>query len=231
MSRLRLGSYGVILTDWPSNFDTYSPKGDAKSPQRHYETMTLEEICALPVGALAAPDCALFFWSTWPRIFDSKIIMQRWGFKYSGLAWEWLKYNPATRKFAFGPGYGTRKNCEPCLLARRGSPKLFSRSERDFIFAPRREHSRKPDEQYERIGRMYGDVARVELFARQRRRGWHSWGSEVDRFTGRERHGETTIALKSNAAHVRDVAAAEASRRPVPRLRAEGRTHASAKDR
>lgn len=184
--RIKLRSFRVILADWPSNFDTYSPAGGEKSPQSHYPTMTLEQICALPVGALAADDCALFFWATWPRIFQAQTILRRWGFVYSGLAWEWFKFNFQTGKAAFGTGYGTRKNVEPCLLARRGSPKVISRSERDFIFSPRREHSRKPEEQYERIERMFAGP-RIELFARQRRRGWTAWGNEVDKFVAKRK--------------------------------------------
>lgn len=226
---IRLGSYGVILADWPANFDTYSKKGDAKSPQRHYKTMTLAEICALPVGALAAPDCALFFWSTWPRIFEAKTILRRWGFNYSGLAWEWFKFNFETGKAAFGPGFGTRKNLEPCLLARRGSPKLMSRRERDFIFAPRREHSRKPDEQYAPIERMFAGP-RIELFARVRRPGWDSWGNEVDKFAPEGPHGKA-IAAQSAAADGGCPEAHSASRRSVPRRRPQDGKDARSKHR
>lgn len=175
-------SYSVILADPAWTFKSYSDKGLGKSAQRHYDCMSIDEICALPVAGLAAPDCALFLWCTWPLIFKAERVINAWGFKYSGLAWEWIKQNPETGKYSFGGGYGTRKNLEPCLLARRGSPKILSRSERDFIIAPRREHSRKPDEQYERIQRMY-DGAYCELFARQRRVGWHQeFSNQADKF-------------------------------------------------
>jgi N6-adenosine-specific RNA methylase IME4 len=170
-------NYEIILADPPWTFETRSDKGKGKSPERHYATMTLDDICALPVAECAAKDAVLFLWSTWPTIFRAEKVIEAWGFKYSGLAWEWLKYNSVTEKFAFGPGYGTRKNVEPCLLARRGSPKLLSRSERDFILAPRREHSRKPDEQYDKIGNMY-QGKKVELFATQDRQYWHTWSPQ-----------------------------------------------------
>lgn len=185
------GTAGVLLADPPWRFKTFSQKGEGKSPQRHYATMTFEEICALPVRDLAGPDCALFMWCTWPMIFRAERVINAWGFTYSGLAWEWIKRNPVTGKFAFGPGYGTRKNLEPCLLARRGSPKCLNRSERDFMFAPRREHSRKPDEQYERIERMYAGP-RVELFGRVQWPGWSTWGNDTERF-------QATISLQSAA--------------------------------
>lgn len=173
--------YAVVLADPPWRFVTYSRKGEGKSPQRHYACRSLADICALPVVDIAEPDAVLLIWCTWPTIFMAERVIEAWGFKYSGLAWEWIKRNPVTGKFAFGSGYGTRKNLEPCLLARRGKPKLHSRSERDFLFARRREHSRKPDEQYARIERMYRG-RKVELFARQRWPGWDALGDEVGRF-------------------------------------------------
>lgn len=175
------GKFSVILADPPWKFRTWSNKGLGKSADQHYPTMSLDDICALPVSSIAADDCVLFIWSTWPTIFLTERVIDAWGFAYSGLAWEWIKHNPRTWKYAFGCGYGTRKNLEPCLLARRGNPKLLSRSERDFMFAPRREHSRKPDEQYERIERMYAGP-RCELFARQQRAGWATAGNETAKF-------------------------------------------------
>ena len=177
------GGYQVILSDPPWTFATYSDKGKEKSPEAHYACMSIEDICALPVAEITAPDAALFLWCTWPTIFEAKRVIDAWGFKYSGLAWEWLKWNPDTDKFSFGCGYGTRKNVEPVLLARKGKPTLKSRSVRDMLFSPRREHSRKPEEQYERIESMY-DGPYLEMFARHQRPGWTSWGNDTERFDG-----------------------------------------------
>jgi N6-adenosine-specific RNA methylase IME4 len=174
-------NYGVILADPPWRFRTWTDTNDAKSARRHYSLMEIDEISALPVAEWAAPNCALFIWATWPTIFQTEGVIKSWGFRYSGLAWEWLKYNPKTRKYAFGLGYGTRKNLEPCLLALRGKPKLKARNVRDFLFAPRREHSRKPDEQYESIEAMY-DGPYLEMFSRTTRPGWDAWGNEVGKF-------------------------------------------------
>lgn len=194
--------YNAIVCDPPWLFRTYSEKGKGKSPDRHYRCMSIDDICALPVADLAAPNCALLMWCTWPtllsevpyRLPDGSVALQpngkpfkqnvvnkvidAWGFKYSGLAWEWLKYNEATDKFAFGPGYGTRKNCEPVILARKGSPEVLSRSERDFMFAKRRRHSEKPDETHAKVQRLYGG-AYCELFARKTVPGWTCWGDQV----------------------------------------------------
>lgn len=175
------GPFGVVLADPPWSFSTFSDRGKGKSPDQHYRCMDIDAICALPVRDVAAKDSALFIWCTWPTIFQAQKVIEAWGFTYSGLAWEWIKRNPVTGKYAFGCGYGTRKNLEPCILARRGKPKPLDRSVRDFLYAPRREHSRKPDQQYELIESMF-DGPYLELFARQQCAGWSSWGNQVGRF-------------------------------------------------
>lgn len=201
------GGFKVILADMPWPWAAYSQKGMEKSPERHYDTMPINAICRLPISMLAGKNCALFMWCTWPLMPHWAKVIDALGFEYAGLAWEWIKYNPATGKYAFGPGYGTRKNLEPCLLATIGNPQLRQdgladlfgqhnapegvRSVRDFIEynpfdairAPRREHSRKPDEQYNRIETLF-DGPYVELFARNQRRGWVSWGNETEKFGG-----------------------------------------------
>ena len=199
------GGFRVILADPPWSFDQYSEAGNGKNPKSHYSCMTDDDISKLPVEALAAKDCVLFMWVPWPLMPLWNQVLQDWGFKYAGLAWEWIKYNPATDKYFMGLGYGTRKNLEPCIMATKGNPSLRKgavedmfgagvkaegvKSVRDFIQhhphdcirAPRREHSRKPDEQYTRIETMF-EGPYVELFARQQRPGWSAWGNEVGKF-------------------------------------------------
>ena len=201
------GGFRVILADPPWSFANYSTKGEEKNPNQHYDCVDEDDLRQLPVELLAASDCALFIWCTWPLQPIWQSVIEAWGFTYAGLAWEWRKYNPDTGKYAFGPGYGTRKNLEPCLLATRGNPHLKSelpgdlfgmgcvpegvRSVRDWmewwpddeIRATRREHSRKPDEQYDRIETLF-DGPYLELFARQRRHGWSVWGNQVGKFGG-----------------------------------------------
>jgi N6-adenosine-specific RNA methylase IME4 len=189
------GGFGVVLADPAYDFETWSGRGQGKSPSRHYSTMTVKRICRLPVPDIAAKDSVLFLWIPFPHIFRAREIIDYWGFRYSGLGWVWLKFNPITNKSPIGCGLGgTRKNVEPCLLARRGQPKALNSSTRDWldfylsdspdlptvIVAPRRQHSRKPDEQYGLIERLFPGPY-VELFARIRRPGWDAWGDELDR--------------------------------------------------
>jgi len=173
--------YGVILADPPWSFENWSKKGEKKNPNQHYSCMSIDDICKIPVTFAAADDCALFIWCTWPTIFQAEKVINAWGFTYKGLAWEWIKYNDETGKYSFGGGYGTRKNLEPCLLATRGSPKRKSASVRDFIMAKRREHSRKPDQQYSNIEALF-DGPYLEMFARQSWEGWDVWGNETNKF-------------------------------------------------
>lgn len=172
------GGYQVIYADPAWYFETRSLKGQSKGALRHYPCMKSDLIASLPVAALAAKDCMLYMWCTWPCIFQADEVLQGWGFKYSGLGWEWIKKNPETKKYAFNGGYGTRKNLEPCIMATIGRPKVKTRSERDFLYAPQGKHSEKPIEALEKIERL-SDGPYIELFARQRREGWDAWGDEV----------------------------------------------------
>jgi N6-adenosine-specific RNA methylase IME4 len=180
---------GAILADVPWNFRSFTDTISNRDPRRHYRTMSLAEISALPVADLAAKDCHLFFWTTWPFMPMAFAIIAAWGFKYSSDAFVWTKLKAKCARltsesdFHVGLGHTTRKNTEICLLARRGSPRRLNRDVRELLVAPRREHSRKPDEIYGRIER-YASGPYVELFARQSRPGWASWGDESNKFDG-----------------------------------------------
>lgn len=179
----------VILADPDWEFKTFSEKGKGKSPDRHYldgKTSPVDTIASQPIKDLIHPEGAvLFMWVTWPHIFSATQVLDAWGFQYSGLAWEWDKFNPETGKRAFGGGYITRKNLEPCIVARTPNFKVKehrkSQSVRDLIRSPRREHSRKPDEQYRWIEELF-DGPYLELYARQEWPGWDAAGWEVDKF-------------------------------------------------
>ncbi len=144
--------------------------------------MSIDQLAALPVANIAADDAFLFLWIPLRSVLVIEPLMSAWDFQFAGSAFVWAKLNPKGVGFAMGGGYGTRKNAEVCWLGRRGSPKRKSKAVRELIVAPRREHSRKPDEIYERIEALC-DGPRIELFARQRWPGWHAWGDQVDHFS------------------------------------------------
>ncbi|SLN77559.1 MT-A70 family methyltransferase [Oceanibacterium hippocampi] len=186
------GQYRVILADPPWQFRSWSAKGEGRSAQAHYDTMPTAEIAALPVGDLAAADCALFLWATWPMLPDALAVIAAWRFTYKTLAFDWVKtlarHDGAAplflteRDFHMGGGLtATRSNTEPCLLATRGAPKRLDGGVRQLIIAPRREHSRKPDETRPLIERLYAGPW-LDLFSRTDRPGWTCWGREAGKF-------------------------------------------------
>jgi N6-adenosine-specific RNA methylase IME4 len=178
-------SAAAVLADPPWPFRVRSPKGDGRSASQHYRIMSIEEIKAYPVADMAAADAWLFLWTTTPLLPVAIEVMSAWGFGYSGTAFAWAKLNPSANGFHVGMGFTTRKNVELCLLGRRGHPRILAHDVRELIVSPRREHSRKPAEQYERIERLCAGPY-LELFARQRRPGWNSLGDDLDHFTSWE---------------------------------------------
>lgn len=168
--------YNVIYADPPWRYEQRSLQGAA---EKHYPTMSIDELCALPVMSIAAKDCILFLWTTFPMIPEALRLIEAWGFKYKTVAFVWLKQNRKSPTWFYGLGFWTRGNAEICLLAKRGSPKRQSASVHQFIISPIEEHSKKPDVTRERIVALMGDVPRIELFARQKTEGWDVWGNEA----------------------------------------------------
>lgn len=173
--------YDVILADPPWNFKVWNKeKQGGRSISDKYSLMNVEDICALPVQDFAAENCALFMWATWPNIEEAFVVMKAWGFKYRTLGWDWVKAKKSGFGFHFGMGYYTRANTEPCLLAVKGKMSVSVHDISALIYTPVREHSRKPDEQYEKIEKLYPGMRYLELFARRKREGWDCFGNEVE---------------------------------------------------
>lgn len=170
------GKYGVIYADPPWRYEMKRGNGVAEN---HYNTMSIEEICALPIARLAAKDSALFLWATFPQLPEALRVIGAWGFKYKTVAFVWLKQNRKADSWFYGMGFWTRSNAELCLLATRGHPKRQCKGIHQFLISHLEEHSKKPDEARDRIVRLMGDLPRIELFARQKAPGWDAWGNEV----------------------------------------------------
>ncbi len=149
--------YSVIVADPAWQDVTYSKKGLEGRPQ-HYDRMTLEEICKLPVDSWAAKDCHLFLWTTGHHLPQALKVMEAWGFDYSAMGFVWIKLDKnapvmetrgihliALEDLFMGLGHTTRKNAEFCLLGRKGKPTRLVKNIHEVIVEQRREHSRKPD--------------------------------------------------------------------------------------
>lgn len=194
---LKPGSFASISADPPWHFRARTPLTEEhwtsrRDAEKHYSVMSLEEIKALPVKQLAAKDAHLWLWTTGPCLPMAFEVITAWGFRYSGMGFTWAKLR---RSHATGPsrtiglheafhtglGMTTRKNAEFCLLARRGNAKRLAKDVRELIVSPVREHSRKPDEAFERI-RRYAAGPYLELFSRESREGWETWGNQTGKF-------------------------------------------------
>lgn len=182
--------YGAIVVDPPWSFTTYSAKGKGRSPENHYGCMTMADIKAMPVADLSSPDCALFLWVTDPTLPIGLEVMAAWGFTYKTVAFTWAKRTRTDAKWHLGCGYWTRANPEMCLLGTKGKPTRLARDVRQLVVAPVREHSRKPDEIRECVERLVAGPY-LEMFARERRPGWDSWGNEVGKFETQNQASET----------------------------------------
>jgi len=172
-------TYGLILADPPWNFEAGSTD-PTRQIENQYPTMTVEELAALKVADLAAPNCVLYLWATSAKVVAGEAVevVRAWGFEgRSTMVWV---------KDTQGMGYWARQRHEHIIIATKGSPMPPDESLRpdSIIAAPRREHSRKPDELYDIIERCYPKVPRIELFATHARKGWATWGNERLAATG-----------------------------------------------
>lgn len=174
------GKYKVVYADPPWQYGNYK-KSKQGGVEQHYGTMSIEEIMDLPIEDIADDDCVLFMWTTFPFLEEAFKVIEAWGFKYKTNAFTWVKTNKKqTDTLFWGLGGWTRANAEVCLLATKGKPKRQAADVHQVIMSPIEAHSKKPDEARDRIVQLMGNVPRVELFARQKPKGWHTWGNEVD---------------------------------------------------
>lgn len=140
-------------------------------PERHYPTMPVEQIAALPVSGLAADDAHLWIWGVNRLLGAAYEVARAWGFTPMTLV-TWCKPGP-------GMGYYVRNNTEHCLLATRGRPMVPPKALISSWYVwPRGPHSQKPDEFFA-LAEQVSPGPRLELFARRSRPGWDSWGSQA----------------------------------------------------
>lgn len=172
--------YEIILADPAWSYDVWSKKGIGRNAENHYPTMSIEDICALPIANITAKNSTLFLWVTFPKLQEVFRVIEAWGYKFRTVTFVWVKRNKKVNSWFMGLGYWTQANAEICLLATKGKPKRISKSIRQIIDAPIEQHSKKPDETRQRIVELIGDLPRIELFAHQKVDGWDSWGNEIE---------------------------------------------------
>lgn len=176
-------AYGVLYMDPPWRQETWGAVNGRAPP---YQTMTFDELAALPINDLLAPDCHVFCWTTHPHLAQCIHLFNRWGIVYSTVVFTWLKTNKDGGWWR-GMGKTTRKNSELVLLGRFGSPRRYATNLDELVIHPRMAHSVKPEEVRRRIEAYAGpDVRKAELFARRNDRGngWDFMGDQVGKYNG-----------------------------------------------
>ena len=179
---IRKKKYQIIYADCPWSYRDKRNKhsricGGALS---HYKTMSIDELCSLPVKNITAKNCMLFLWATFPNLQEALNLIKKWGFVYKTLGISWVKTNKKNGKPFFGIGFFTKSNCEVCLIGVKGKPIKVSNKVSSCLISPREEHSKKPDIVREKIVELCGDIPRIELFARNKVVGWDSIGFDID---------------------------------------------------
>jgi N6-adenosine-specific RNA methylase IME4 len=172
--------YQVIYADppWAYLWGTGKDGGNF-APEKHYKTMSTDEICSVDVKSLRDKNCALFLWSTMPTLPDGIKVMEAWGFKYKTCAFAWVKTKRDGMPLA-GMGSYTKSNIEVCLLGMHGHIKSVDKTIPQIVMHERIGHSVKPPVVRERIEKLFGNVSRIELFARQKIVGWDAIGYGID---------------------------------------------------
>lgn len=201
LSDLPQGHYAVGLIDPPWRYLAWSNKGLGKSADRHYETMTIDQLKALPVRSVFAKNAVIFVWVIDSHLELALDVINAWGFRYKTVGLYWVKTTKDGEGYPMGTGFWTRANpehtyecwagddqeVERCLLAT--TPKVPTRQDKGvprLMISPRREHSRKPDETHERVERLVNGPY-LEMFSRTDREGWDVWGHEAGNYAIQKR--------------------------------------------
>jgi N6-adenosine-specific RNA methylase IME4 len=181
--------YNIIYADPPW---TYRKSGGIKSARglakKYYSTIDIEDIKSLPVQDISDHNCYLFLWVTAPCIQEGLDVLKAWGFKFFTITFTWVKTNKKSDTLFMGMGNATRANPEYVLLGRKGKLERKAKDVHSVLISKIEEHSKKPNRIRRRIELLYGNLPRIELFARPPKdrlfedesfKGWDLWGDEV----------------------------------------------------
>lgn len=168
LANLNEKKFGTIYADPPWQ---YGNQGTRASTGNHYNTMTLQDICDMPVESLAADDAHLHLWTTNAFLFDAKTVMEAWGFEYRSV-FVWVKPQ-------MGIGNYWRVSHEFLLLGIRGNAKRFNEhNHMSWAEMDRAKHSAKPEQVRQTIERV-SNGPYLELFGRKQVHGWTVFGNQV----------------------------------------------------
>ena len=169
--------YQIIYADppWSYNDKSKSHGGGAES---HYSCMKTKDIASIHIPS--EDDSVCLMWATYPMLEEAIYLINQWGFRYKTVAFTWVKVNRSGSIY-MGMGRHTRANAEICLLGTKGKGvKRQNAGIYQTQLHQRGKHSEKPNAFRKDIELLYGDVSRLEMFARQKTPGWDVWGNEVE---------------------------------------------------
>tara|TARA_R110000851_G_scaffold132620_1_gene267062 strand:- start:324 stop:887 length:564 start_codon:yes stop_codon:yes gene_type:complete len=177
--------YNIIYADPPWHYGSKSAvNNSAGSDHRplsdHYNTMSLSELKAMPINLMTEKDAACFMWVTDSHVDEAIDILKAWGFKYKTIAFNWVK-TTSKGNYCKNVAPWTMKSSEICLLGTKGAMTKYKQANNieSLVIAERTKHSRKPVEVRRRIEELFGDLPRLEMFARENAEGWDVFGNEV----------------------------------------------------
>lgn len=174
---LPTGPFDLASIDFPWRWKTRTPAGDGKAPP--YPRLDLAALKTFPLRELMAPNSGVAMWVIDSHVFQAKELCDALGLRFSTVVFYWAKRN-LSGLFPMGTGKTTRANPEQCWLLWYGEGlPIVMHDVRRLVIAPPGRHSRKPDGVRLGLERLFGDVRRVELFARERHPGWTPWGNEL----------------------------------------------------
>lgn len=172
--------YQIIYADPPWLYNDRRTHKSAGMALSAYPCMSVEDICNLGVSLISDANCMLFLWATFPKLKEALRVLESWGFRYITTAFVWVKQNPINNGIYSGIGHWTNANAEIVLMGKKGRLDRKERNVKQIVLAHRTQHSQKPREVKDRIVHLLGDIPRIELFARQKTKGWDVWGNEVE---------------------------------------------------
>jgi|SRR3990167_4675479 len=179
--------YQIIYADPPWSYyndstaqpDCTTVRGMRRPP---YKVMSSKEIMNLPIKDIFAQNSILFIWTTDYHLAKCLEVIKAWGFEYKTIGFSWAKKDKKGKLVCFMGAYTMKSGIELCLLATKGKDahKLVkNHNVKSLLISERGKHSEKPNEIRDRIVRLVGNLSRIELFARQKTKGWDVWGNEV----------------------------------------------------
>lgn len=181
--------YSIIYADPPWEYKVWKNKSDVRCAMNHYHIPTFEQLKTLTISQICSKDSVLLMWATSPCLKAAFELGEAWGFVYKTVAFVWVKTNKNSQTFFTGLGHYTRANSEMVLLFTKGKAlKRKNKNVQQVLMSKIGVHSVKPPEIRTRIVSLFGDLPRIELFARSRKgffpdyeyEGWDVYGNEIN---------------------------------------------------